>query len=305
MSSWTEREPTSQEQADDALRAAQVSRRAFLTGGLLGGASAVGLTAAEAYAARYRNPYRPRLEHTTLSLPAGHDALDGLRIGFITDTHVGPFIAQADIERAVDLVSAEKPDLLLLGGDYVSESTRYIPIAVGALQRLAAATPLGAIGVLGNHDLHVNGPAVQQAMTGAGIAILRNQSVKITFNGHDLWIAGIDETLLGYPNLPATFAGIPEGSATLALWHEPEFADQAAARGAFAQLSGHTHGGQVRIPGFGPVGLPLDGKKFVIGHNQVDGMQIYTSRGVGVFRPPMRFDCPPEVTIITLIASSG
>lgn len=299
MSFWTDDDS---ELAPPAIseREAAVSRRAFLTGGLLGGVSAAGLSAAEAYSARYRNPYRPRLERTTLAVPAGHEKLAGLRIGFISDTHVGPFIAKDDIERATNLVRNEKPDLLLLGGDYVSESTRYIPTAVAALGSLAAETPLGAIGVLGNHDLHVSGVAVEQAMTAAGITILRNESASVSFNGAKLWIAGIDETLLGYPNLPATFARIPDGAAALALWHEPEFAEEAAAKGAFAQLSGHTHGGQIRIPGVGPVGLPIDGKRYVIGHNNVDGMQVYTSRGVGVFRPPMRFNCPPEVTIIML-----
>lgn len=281
-----------------------MSRRGFFTGGVLGLASALGLSAAEAYSARYRNPYRPRLERTTLTLPRGHEQLAGLRIGFIADTHVGPFIHQPDIERATGLIANEAPDLLLLGGDYVSESTRYIPTAVAAIGALAARTKLGAVGVLGNHDLHVNGVAVEQAMAAAGVKILRNESVKIDWNGAELWIAGIDETLLGYPNLLATFAGIPSGVATIALWHEPEFAEQAADKGAFAQLSGHTHGGQIRIPGLGPVGLPIDGKRYVIGHNVADGMQIYTSRGVGVFRPPMRFNCPPEVTIITLIAAN-
>jgi predicted MPP superfamily phosphohydrolase len=281
-----------------------VSRRAFITRGVLGGVSAAGLTAAEAYSARYRKPYRPRLERTTLSVPRGHESLAGLRIGFISDTHVGPFIAKPDVERAADLIRAEKPDLLLLGGDYVSESTRYIPIAVDALGSLGAEIELGAVGVLGNHDLHVNGYMISQALNSVGITILRNESHKITYNGEDLWIAGIDETLLGYPDVNETFAGIPAGAASIALWHEPEFAEQAAAKGAFAQLSGHTHGGQIRIPGVGPVGLPIDGKRYVMGHNVADGMQIYTSRGVGVFRPPMRFNCPPEVTIITLVASS-
>jgi uncharacterized protein len=283
---------------------AAVSRRAFITGGVLGGVSAAGLTAAEAYSARYRNPYRPRLERTTLVVPRGHESLAGLRIGFISDTHVGPFIAKPDVERAADLIRAEKPDLLLLGGDYVSESTRYIPIAVDALGSLAAEIELGAVGVLGNHDLHVNGYMISQALNSVGITILRNESHKITYNGEDLWIAGIDETLLGYPDINKTFAGIPAEAASIALWHEPEFAEQAAAKGAFAQLSGHTHGGQIRIPGVGPVGLPIDGKRYVMGHNTADGMQVYTSRGVGVFRPPMRFNCPPEVTIITLIAST-
>jgi hypothetical protein len=126
--------------------------------------------------------------------------------------------------------------------------------------------------------------------------------VPVTYQGATLWIAGIDETLLGHPDPKKTFAAIPAGTRPLALWHEPQFAEEAAALGAFAQLSGHTHGGQIRLPGLGPVGLPRHGRRHIIGLNDAAGMPIYTARGVGVYRPPLRFNCPPEVTLIELVA---
>jgi uncharacterized protein len=277
-----------------------MSRRAFAFGGLIGAAGAFGLSGVEAYKARYVNPFRPELERVSIPAPTGTPGLYRLRIGFITDTHVGPFISQDDLIRATALIAAEQPDLILLGGDYISESPRYAGPTAEVLGQLISTAPLGGFAVLGNHDLSVSASRVTAALEDVGIPVLRNMAASITLGSDTLWIAGIDETLLGDPDPPATFAQIPDDAASLALWHEPQFAEHAAAQGAFLQLSGHTHGGQIRLPGVGPIGLPVDGKRHVIGLTDADGMSVYTARGVGVYRPPMRFNCPPEVTIITL-----
>jgi predicted MPP superfamily phosphohydrolase len=279
-----------------------MSRRSFLLGGALGIATAAGLTLTEAYESRYVHPYRPGLEKISVPVPAGHDGLAGLRIGFVTDTHVGPFITAGDLARATKLVADEHPDLILLGGDYVSESPRYTAAAVDVLWELIRDAPLGGYAVLGNHDLSVSRTRVAEALAATGIPVLRNQSVSIAYGNDQLWIAGIDETLLGDPQPGETFAQVPSGAAAIALWHEPQFAELAAAQGAFLQLSGHTHGGQIRIPGVGPIGLPIHGKRHVMGFSDAAGMPIYTARGVGVYRPPLRFNCQPEVTILTLAA---
>jgi predicted MPP superfamily phosphohydrolase len=278
----------------------RMSRRAFALGGLLGVFGAAAVSGVEAYQARYVNPYEPRLERVSIPAPPGHEALAGLRIGFITDTHVGPFVSPDDLARATALLADERPDLILLGGDYVSESPRYVGSAVEGLGDLVNETPLGGYAVLGNHDMNVSATKVTAGLEAVHITVLRNQSAPVAFGGDTLWVAGIDETLLGHPDPRATFAQVPNGAAALALWHEPQFAEQAAAQGAFLQLSGHTHGGQIRIPGVGPVGLPVHGKRYVMGLNDAAGMAIYTARGVGVYRPPMRFNCPPEVTVISL-----
>ncbi len=279
-----------------------MSRRSLLAGGALGALLASGLSAGEAYAARYINPYRPVLERTSLPLPPGHEPLDGFRIGFVTDTHVGPFINLDDLQRALNLLQGEQIDLLLLGGDYASESPRYVPGVAEVIGAFKETVPNGAYAVMGNHDYSITGDYAITAMTQVGIPMLRNDAVEVKIGSDSLWIAGVDETLLGDPKPEKTIAQCPEGAAILALWHEPQYAEQAAAAGAFAQLSGHTHGGQVRLPGLGPVGLPVDGKRHVIGMNDAAGMPIYTSRGVGVYRPPLRFNCPPEVTVVTLKA---
>ena len=282
---------------------ATFSRGSLLAGGAIGVIAAMSLSARELYIARYINPYSPRLERVELQLPPMIASMDGLKIGFVTDTHVGPFISLDDLQRALDLVRAEKPDLLLLGGDYVSESPRYLAGAAELLGMLAAEAPLGSYAVMGNHDYSISGAYAIRALAGVGIPILRNDVAEVTVGSDSLWIAGIDETLLGSPDPAGTISKVPKGGAALALWHEPTFAEQAATAGAFAQLSGHTHGGQVRLPVIGPIGLPIHGHRHVIGLSSANGMPVYTSRGVGVYRPPIRINCPPEVTIVTFVAS--
>lgn len=281
-----------------------MSRRPLIVAGTLALVAAIAAMARFLYAARYINPYQPLIERIELPLPPGGEGLAGMRIGFVTDTHVGPFISLDDLQRALDLVAAESPDLLLLGGDYASESPRYIASAAERFGALAKRLPLGAYGVLGNHDYSITGRYALEAFMAAGIPILRNDVAEVRYRDASLWIAGIDDTLLGSPDPAGTLAKAPAGAPKLALWHEPHFAEEAAAAGAFAQLSGHTHGGQVRLPAIGPIGLPIHGHRNVIGLSDVNGMRVYTSRGVGIYRPPVRVNCPPEVTIITLVAST-
>lgn len=272
------------------------ARQVFLTA--IGLGVAVG-TAVAAWS-RYVAPYRPRLETINFPVPPGHEGLAGIRIGFLTDTHAGPFVSPDDLKRAVAMLRHEAPDLVLLGGDFISESPRYAGDAAAALGELTTLAPLGCLAVLGNHDISTDRAAITSSLEERGIRVLRNESAQIETSGGSLWIAGIDETILGRADVAATFAGIPDGSAIIALWHEPDYAEQTAAAGAFAQLSGHSHGGQIRIPGLGPLVLPPGGRRYPEGLYRVGNLHLYTSRGLGVYRPPVRLLCPPEVTIVTL-----
>jgi predicted MPP superfamily phosphohydrolase len=245
-------------------------------------------------------PRRPRLERITLPLPVAHAHLAGLRIGFITDTHIGPTFSPSDLAHAVELLAREQPDLILMGGDFASESPRYAEQAAGAVAPLVDVAWLGAYAVLGNHDMECGAQKVSTALASQGVRVLRNEAVAIETRRGTLWVAGIDEVTHVNHDAKGTFAQIPAGEAVIALWHEPDFAEQAAERGAFAQLSGHTHGGQIRFPFIGPLVLPRFGRRFIRGAFQVEGMTLYVSRGAGVYRPPVRFRCPPEVTLVTL-----
>lgn len=256
------------------------------------------------YRLRHINPYRPKLERIDVPLPPGSEALDGMRIGFITDTHVGPFTSSSDLRRGVSLLDDEPLDLLLLGGDYVSESNLYAPAMAGAIAQQSARAQLGAFAVMGNHDLPLGADRVRNELERVGVRVLRNEHAIITWRGTPLAIVGIDDTIVGHADPDRAFAGVPAGIPKLALWHEADFAEDAARHGAFFQLSGHTHGGQVRLPGIGAIWLPPDGVRRDIGFFDVDGMLVYISRGLGVYRPPVRFHCSPEITLVTLRAGS-
>jgi predicted MPP superfamily phosphohydrolase len=251
---------------------------------------------------RHINPYRPKLERIELRLPAGAERLDGMRIGFVTDTHVGPFTTADDLRRGLALFDNEPLDLLLLGGDYVSESNMYARSMSDAIAERSSRALLGTFAVMGNHDLPLGVDRVRAELERAGVCVLRNEHAIVEWNGAKLAIVGIDDTIVGMADPDRAFAGILTGVPKLALWHEADFAEEAARRGAFAQLSGHTHGGQVRLPLIGSIWLPPDGKRRDAGFFEVDGMPTYISRGLGIYRPPVRFLCPPEVTLITLRA---
>jgi predicted MPP superfamily phosphohydrolase len=295
------------ERADAPISPRGIDRRRFAIGAMLGGFSAVGLTGATVYEAFAANPYEPRLERITVPVPPDHPDLAGLTIGFVADTHVGPHISLEEATRAIAMVRAERPDLVLLGGDYISESPRHAEPAAALLGELVRSAPLGGYAVLGNHDCgeRFRDRIVTAALEREGITVLRNASAAVETGRGQLWIAGIDEAIMSQADPDAAFAGVPTGAATIALWHEPDYAAESAQRGAFVQFSGHSHGGQVRLPGIGPLVLPIGGARFVQGWNQAAGMPVYTTRGVGVFMPPVRLNCPPEVTLISLVAPAG
>jgi hypothetical protein len=278
------------------------NRRRFALGGLLGGLSAAGIVGKATYDAYAVNPYAPQLERIALRLPPRHRELAGLTIGFVADVHVGPYLSPEDAARATVLLDRERPDLILLGGDYVSASPRFAEPAARVLGALVRRAPLGGYAVLGNHDAGERGRAekVTAALEAEGIRVLRNAAAVVETGRGQLWIAGVDEAIMARADPEATFSRVPAGAAALALWHEPDYAERTAALGAFAQLSGHSHGGQVVFPEIGPLFLPEGGRRFVVGFNRAGEMPVYTSRGVGVFLPPLRLNCPPEVTLITL-----
>jgi uncharacterized protein len=251
--------------------------------------------------ARHEAPYRPVLESVDIRVPPGVQTPARLRICFVADTHVGSVVRPPDIDRALARLLTAGPDLLLFGGDYVSESPRHIADAAAVLGNVAGATRFGSLAVLGNHDYANGAGRMAAALEKRGIRVLRNESARVGDGTGELWVAGIDDALLGCPDTEHAFAGVPAGARALALWHEPDWADQVARLGAFLQLSGHSHGGQVRLPIAGAIATPEGGRRFEAGLNYAAGMPVYTTRGVGVFRPPVRFCCPPEITLVTLI----
>ncbi|MGC4190822.1 MAG: metallophosphoesterase [Thermomicrobiales bacterium] len=258
--------------------------------------------AVTALIARFVIPFRPRVNHQVFMLPRNHADLSGLRLAYVSDTHVGPTFTVRNLQTIVRALRREKPDILLLGGDYVSQSPYFIDEIAPSIAEMTATARFGSWAVIGNHDVSNVRSRVERMLHEAGAEVLVNRAVEVETDRGPLWLAGIDDLLLGRPDPAAAFAEVPADAACICLWHEPDAAEEAAAYAPFLMLSGHTHGGQVRLPGIGPLALPKAGKRFASGRFTIGDMTLFVSNGVGLYRPPVRLGCPPELVMIHLVA---
>lgn len=260
----------------------------------------------------FLEPHHPVPEHITVQLARLPEAFEGFRIAQITDIHFGPYMDQLGLERAVQLAQEFQPDMVALTGDFVSHAlgqrngpagARNAEPCADVFARWKDAPPM--IAVLGNHD-HWNGAdTVTASLRERGIVVLRNAAHAFERAKQLLWIAGTDDALEARADVPQAIAKIAPTDATILLAHEPDFADHAAKFPVDLQLSGHSHGGQVRIPGVGPIILPQMAHKYHTGLNRVGRLQVFTSHGVGVINPPVRLNCPPKISLLTLHKDPG
>jgi predicted MPP superfamily phosphohydrolase len=281
-----------------------LSRRKFVSRSAAG---LVGLAAAGfAVDGFLVEPQRAVAEHIEIGLRRLPEVFDGFRIAQLSDIHFGPYMTRPELDRAASLAREFRPDLVALTGDFVSRLWRQRNGLEGAKNAGPCADAFAnwkgapVIAVLGNHDHWNDADLVAGALADRGIEVLRNGARPMEKDGGRLWIAGVDDVLEGCADLDRTIADIPQGEATILLAHEPDYADVASKAGVDLQLSGHSHGGQVRVPGVGPIVLPQLARKYHSGVNRVGNLQVYTTRGIGVINPPVRLNCPPEVTLITL-----
>ncbi|GAB4412514.1 MAG: metallophosphoesterase [Anaerolineae bacterium] len=242
------------------------------------------------------------VERVQVPVKALRPALEGFKIVHMSDLHLHPYIQLEFVQKAVAMANALQPDLVVFTGDYVLERADSIFELAPAL---AALNPrFGIFTVLGNHDLWTDAEVVRAGLQQAGLPVLINEGLTLSVGNEPLYLAGLDDGWSGYPDLRAALDKLPAGEPAILLAHEPDLADDAALDGRVSlQLSGHTHGGQVRLPGMGAPILPRLGKKYDQGLHRVGDMYVYTTRGVGLIGPPIRFNCPPEITEITLIGA--
>ena len=237
---------------------------------------------------------RHHLELTKARFPVSGlpEALRGLRVGVLTDVHRSRFISHEMVASAVRMLLAESPDIILLGGDYVSfGDRRYVHPAAEALAPLSA--PHGVIAVLGNHDDDREMPA---ALAAKGFTVLKDARTRLTIRGESVDFAGI--RFWTYKSID--IAHVLRGALplTFLLAHTPKRLLEAQQLAVPAVLSGHTHGGQIVLPGIGAVAA----REFpvIAGIEQRQGTTIFVSRGVGTVYVPVRINCPPEVAVLTL-----
>ena len=227
--------------------------------------------------------------------------LDGFRIVQVSDIHLEPFTTPADVSRVVDVCNGLRPDMVALTGDFVTNHVRPAGELAERLAGLRASA--GVFACLGNHDFWSDAPVVERALRQAGVDVLRGETKVLRRGVGELRVAGFDSRYVQRPRWRAGLEGWEPGQALVVLMHEPDVADDLAGAGVAAlQLSGHTHGGQLRLPGREPMQFRRArwGKKYLSGAYRVGPVQLHVNRGIGCVGLPLRFFCPPEVTEITL-----
>jgi predicted MPP superfamily phosphohydrolase len=212
-------------------------------------------------------------------------------------------------------VNSLKPDLIVLTGDFVSmpfittDNTTKKEIhqdmfpCADLLAQLKSPHPL--LAVLGNHDHGTDPKAITEILQGHNIKVFRNQSLPLERNGSRLWLSGVDSASAHVAHIDLTLKGIPSNEATVLLCHEPDFADIAAKHPVDLQLSGHSHGGQILFPFVGALYYPKLGRKYRRGLRQIGNTTLYVNCGIGSVGVPIRRNCPPEITFITLRPGDG
>lgn len=282
-----------------------LTRRTFLVGS---GAMLAGLGLYSSLIARHEISVLSR-RILIKNLPT---AFVGHRIVQLSDFHLEEFTEPFFLERVVEHVNRLSPDTVLLTGDFITRGSLNFLFerhaAIRCAEILATIHCPQKFAVLGNHDVAVNAPMVTAALRAQGIPVLRNRYETLTERGDSLHIAGTADPGTDRPDLNTAVPTEPKGPVLL-MSHAPDYADFVLThpRGSSVDLmlSGHSHGGQVRLPLVGPLVLPPLGRKYVEGLFRFDSMQLYVNRGLGTVGIPVRLNCPPEITLISLERSTA
>jgi uncharacterized protein len=222
--------------------------------------------------------------------------LDGFRLIHLSDIHHSPFTNLEHIIRTVKVSNRLKPDMFVLTGDYVSHETNYIEPVAKVLGELKSE--FGTFACLGNHDHWTDPEMITDSFRAAGMTVLINEGLRFEARGASFWLAGVDDHLVGKTDLPASLKGSFADEMKLLLAHNPVIFRQAVKEKIDLVLSGHTHGGQVKIRDEEKRILPR--RKLTNGLHERKDTQIYITRGIGTVVLPIRYQCPPEISLIEL-----
>ena len=276
------------------------TRRAFL-----GGAAATAVGVAVYSGSHARHEYN--ITHQTFPIRNLPDAFVGFRMVQLSDIHLEEFTEAWFLERMIAETNALNPDIVVITGDFVSRGPRELTVAYHAAglaaELLESLRAPQRFAILGNHDVGVGADVVIRNLENHGTPVLVDSYFPLERGSDVLWLAGADDAATRSPDLDLSVPADPRAPVIL-LAHEPDFADQVRQHPRFPlidlMLSGHSHGGQVRLPFVGPLILPPLGKKYIAGHYQFDHMHLYVNRGIGTVGLPFRLNCPAEITHITL-----
>lgn len=246
------------------------------------------------------------IEINSLQLPLPHLAseFNGYRIVQISDVHRDEWMTTRRLQHIVSLINRQKPDLVVITGDLVTRNrSPLIPSLKLALEQLTPKER--TLAVLGNHDHEIDTKSLIKVLEQSGVFHLCNQVYTIQRGNAVLHIAGVDDVQMSKNRLDLVLQQLPNKGLAILLAHEPDFANTSAATGRFdLQLSGHSHGGQIRVPFFKPLILPPWGKDYYSGEYQVGKMLLHTNRGLGMTGLHLRLFSRPEITVFNLVAPS-
>lgn len=258
---------------------------------------ALALNLTQAARVALTEPYMLTVEHQRIKLSRLPEAFEGFRIVQLSDIHHGPFSSKEQIERAVETANRLKPDIIALTGDYISRERQYAAPCAEMLGRLRAR--YGVYAVLGNHDHWTDAALITDLFRAEGITVLINEGMRFEYHGAAFWLAGVDDTMVGLEDLALALAGARADETKVLLAHNPIILRRAAQAAVDLVLSGHTHGGQVAWRSErNESGRPR--RRLLKGLGRQGNTQIYVNRGLGTVVLPIRYGCPPEVSLLEL-----
>jgi len=275
------------------------------------GAGVLGLSIAFASLGAWATVIEPErlvVRPARISLPEWPAGWEGLRVAAISDIHAGsPHVGYAQLEHLVSTTNEQRPDLVVLLGDYVCRRTPQE--GVEKPENLAATlsalrAPLGVVAVLGNHDWWLDGERMRRAFEGAGIRVLDNEALRLDRGGEPLWLVGVADALTRIPRVEYALRTVPPEDPVVLLTHNPDLFDHEVPDRVVLTLAGHTHGGQVRLPFIGsPIVPSAFGQRYVEGVVVEGRRTLFVTPGIGTSVLPIRLGVPPEVSLLTLGAS--
>src|ERR1043166_2064988 len=246
-------------------------------------------------------PFMIAIERQEIYLRRLAKRLDGLRVVHLSDFHYGPLVDPRHLERAIEIANDLKPDLIALTGDYIAQERGYAAPCAALVGQLRARH--GVYAVLGNHDHWTDASLITDLFRAEGIRVLLNEGLRVDINGEAFWLAGVDDTMVGLEDLSLALAGSCDGELKLLLAPKPVILRRAWRAGVDLVLSGHTHGGQVTLrPEKNRSGRPR--RRLLRGLGRRANTQIYVTRGLGTVVLPIRYGCPPEVSLLEFRSTS-
>lgn len=241
---------------------------------------------------------RPRVRNRSVRIPDLPRALDGYRIGQISDVHCGPHTPASRVRGWVARLNALDLDLMTVTGDLITSGESHVSDVAEALGALRARD--GVFACMGNHDYFTDGEHLVRELERNGLAVLRNRGVVVERDGARLYVAGVDDTWTSRHDIGRALADRPAGVPAILLAHDPNLFPSAVERDVELTLSGHTHGGQLAVPGVRRLSLARFITRYTAGLYRRGRSALYVNRGAGTTGPPLRLGAPAELAVLTL-----